>query len=114
MTPFGFGNVKFWDGRKNFGFIIVDGSEDIYFDREALAPGVTRLETMQRVRFRKSVSSSMKRAIAVDVRPAPSVEECLQSMQALRRHIDDKIPHANVQLAELRFLLDELQQLTSI
>jgi cold shock protein len=82
------GRVKWYDSEKGFGFLAMDGGEDVYVRKSALPSGVETLKPGQRVEFGMAEGRRGPQALSVRlVDTPPSVVEA--SREANRRDPDD-------------------------
>jgi cold shock protein len=82
------GRVKWYDAEKGFGFLAMDGGEDVYVRKAALPSGVEALKPGQRVEFGMAEGRRGPQALSVRlVDSPPSVVEA--NREANRRDPDD-------------------------
>ncbi len=82
------GRVKWYDAEKGFGFLAMDGGEDVYVRKAALPSGVEALKPGQRVEFGMAEGRRGPQALSVRLVDAPpSVVE--STREANRRDPDD-------------------------
>jgi CspA family cold shock protein len=111
------GTVKFYDQQKGFGFIVpADGAKDVFVHASGLARGIAALLAGEEVEFETDIDRRDRRTIAVKVRPVASTVDTIRTMKELRKKIDKNlagVTAANEPLADLRFLLDEIEQIAA-
>jgi CspA family cold shock protein len=61
------GRVKWYDERRGYGFIVIDGGGDVFVHRSGLAEGVVLLDREQAVEF--DIVQGRKGNQASEVRP---------------------------------------------
>jgi len=63
------GQVKWYDPKKGFGFVAVDGSKDVFIHRSVLArEGINELQEGQRIRMKVVPGAKGLEAISVEIR----------------------------------------------
>src|SRR5437879_5562504 len=111
------GTVKFYDLQKGFGFIVpADGTKDVFVHASGLAKEISGLVAGEKVEFGTDIDRRDRRTIAVNVRPVASTVDTIRTMKELRKKVDKSlagVTDANEPLADLRFLLDEIEKIAA-